>query len=139
MSDSAARARLDRWKQSLLDPNERLLDLGDSGIPIAGDPIRLAFTLAAGGGLALEDSPLAEAELWPRLTVLRRATRAAERDGEHVLWLALGLLTWSDGEGTTRTAPLVLWPVEIEKGTSPRIVGAADKRPRINDMLFTAH
>jgi hypothetical protein len=135
VSDSAARARLDRWKQSLLDPNERLLDLGEAGISIPADPIRLAFTLAAGGGIPFDTVPLASDELADRLAQLRRLARAAHSDGEHVLWLALGLLTWSDGEGATRVAPLVLWPVEIERG-EPRIIAAPDKRPRVNDMLL---
>jgi very-short-patch-repair endonuclease len=136
VSDSAARARLDRWKQSLLDPNERLLDLGDAGIPFAVDPIRLAFTLAAGGPLSFDSVPLGPDELAERLGQLRRAARAALDDGEHVLWLALGLVTWSDDEGTTRIAPLVLWPVELDHAGSGRIVAAADKRPRVNDMLL---
>ena len=149
MSESAARARLDRWKQSLLDPNERLLDLGDEGVPIAIDPVRLAFALAAGSGLAIEAGndaafdtgrlrvAVPAGELDARLTKLRRTARAALGDGEHVLWLALGLLTWSDGEGTSRVAPLLLWPVELQRGDgSLRLVAAADKRPRLNDMLL---
>ena len=147
MSDSAARARLDRWKQSLLDPNERLLDLGEVGIPIAADPVRIAFALAGGSGFGFETGEpgvdtgrirvaLDERELESRLRELRRSARTALADGEHVLWLALGLLTWSDGEGTSRIAPLVLWPVELERGDTLRLVAATDKRPRVNDMLL---
>ncbi|HEY5950943.1 MAG TPA: DUF4011 domain-containing protein, partial [Kofleriaceae bacterium] len=149
MSDSAARARLDRWKQSLLDPSERLLDLAEQGLPIALDPVRLAFALAAGSSFCFEAGrdpafdtgrlrvALHADELESRLGQLRRASRAASVAGEHVLWLALGLLTWSDGEGTSRVAPLVLWPVELERADgSLRLSTAADKRPRVNDMLL---
>lgn len=151
MSDSAARARLDRWKQSLLDPTERLLDLGEEGIPIALDPVRLAFSLAAGSGFVLEAAAegavdggrirvaLPAAELDARLTQLRRTARAAATDGAHVLWVALGLVTWNDGESTSRTAPLLLWPVALERtDTGLRMVAAAQLRPRLNDMLVEA-
>ena len=47
----AARARLDRWTQSLLERADRLLDLADHGIPIPGDPIRLVFALVGGTGV----------------------------------------------------------------------------------------
>src|SRR5690242_12162554 len=77
VSDSAARARLDRWKSSLLDPNERLLDLNEAGIPIAVDPVRLAFQLAAGGAFSLSETALAPDELSVRLRELRRAAHAA--------------------------------------------------------------
>ena len=141
----AARARLEYWKQSLLDPSDRLLDIGDDGIPIWIDPVRLAFSLAAGGALSFESDAepgfdagrirvqLPPAELARRLDVLHRAARAATAEREHVLWLALGLLTWLDGTNTTRVAPLVLWPVELKRGT---LVAAADRRPRLNDMLL---
>ena len=110
--DIAARARLEQWKQSLLDPADRLLDLGEHGIPIALDPVRIAFALAAGSGFTFEAGAdaafavragqlrvaLAEDELALRLKSLRRAA-AAHGDGEQRLWLALGLLVWDDNEG----------------------------------------
>jgi hypothetical protein len=130
VSDSTARARLDGWKQSLLDLDDRLVDLGDEGIPIGGEPIRLAFQLAAGGRLDVQAEPGV-------LARLRRAARASLADGEHVLHVALGLLTWSDGEGTARTAPLLLWPVELRREHGVyQVSSAADRRPRLNDMLL---
>ncbi|HEU4611583.1 MAG TPA: DUF4011 domain-containing protein, partial [Kofleriaceae bacterium] len=149
MSDSAARARIDRWKQSLLDPDERLLDLGDHGVPISMDPVRLAFALAAGATFGLEAGTdpafdtgrlriaLPADELARRLSELRRAEQRATSDGEHVLWLALGLLTWGDAEGGTRVAPLVLWPVRLEPiDGGLRLVAMRERRPRLNDMLL---
>ncbi len=125
MIDPAARARLDSWKQSLLDPADPLLDLGEDGLPMRGDPVRLAFVLGAGGGLEL-DIP----DVW--LAPLRRAARDARADGDHVLWLALGMLTWDRG----RVAPVVLWPVEL--ASDGRLVQAAERAPRINDVLARA-
>lgn len=148
MSDFAARARLDRWKQSLLDPNERLLDLGDEGIPIAIDPVRVAFALAGGSSFALESGdpaftggcirvPLPGPELDARLTQLRRAARSALAGGDHVLWLALGLFAWKDSEGTSRLAPLMLWPVELRHADdATRLAAAVDQRPRLNELLI---
>ncbi|NVB81783.1 MAG: DUF4011 domain-containing protein, partial [Kofleriaceae bacterium] len=150
MIDPAARARLDRWKQSLLDPTDRLMDIGDDGIPLYVDPVRIAFSLAAGSGFAFESGTdpvfdtgrlrvaLPAEDLERRLVMLRRAARAAVADGEHVLWLALGLVTWTSGEGASRVAPLALWPVELEAAESGslRLVAAADMRPRVNDMLL---
>jgi hypothetical protein len=52
--DTTARARLDRWMQSLLEARDPLLDGAESAIPLPGDPVRLAFALAAGGAFALE-------------------------------------------------------------------------------------
>jgi hypothetical protein len=123
--DPAARARLDSWKQSLLDPADLLLDLADHGLPMRGDPVRLAFVLGAGGGLEL-DVP----DVW--LAPLRRAARDARADGDHVLWLALGMLTWDRG----RVAPVVLWPVEL--ASDGRLVQAAERAPRVNDVLAHA-
>ena len=37
---------------------------------------------------------------------------------------------------SSRLAPLVLWPVQLEAGPKPRLVSAPDARPRVNDMLL---
>jgi very-short-patch-repair endonuclease len=143
--DPAARARLERWKLSLLDlsAGNRLLDAARTrtGVPLPGaDVVRLAAALAAGdafsleaapeagaapgaagpatGGLALHRlaAPLAPAELARRLTTLRRTARAQLADGGvHTLWLALGLLHWCDADGVAHPAPLWLYPVELER------------------------
>lgn len=118
--DTAARARLDRYKQSLLDPTDRLLDIADAGIPIASDPVRIAFTLGSGTPVSVAGD----------LAAFARDARVASLGGEHVLWLALGLLAYNGGE---RTAPLVLWPVDIAAG---KLVSAG--KPRVNDMLLEA-
>ncbi len=125
MLDPAARARLERWKLSLLDLSaaNRLLDVkdGKTTIPLpAVDPVWLAaaladgaaFTLAAdpevrdagdargardAGGAGILRSPLAAPELARRLVAIRRAARAQLADGGvHTLWLGLGLLTWCE-------------------------------------------
>jgi hypothetical protein len=104
----------------VIDPTDPLLDLGDAAVPIVGDPVRLAFVLAAGGGLELPIEP-------SRLALLRRA----RRDGEQGLWLALGALAYG-----TRVAPIVVWPVEL--ADDGRLVHARGRAPRINDVLVAA-
>jgi hypothetical protein len=112
--------QLDHWKASLLDPCDPLLDLGAAGgLPVAGDPIRLAFVLGAGGGLELD----APAE---RIAPLRRAARDAS---DCALWLGLGLMVWD----RARIAPIVMWPVEL--APDGRIVTARGLAPRLNDLL----
>jgi hypothetical protein len=118
--------RLDTWKESLLDPTDPLLDLGAAGgMAMAGDPIRLAFVLGAGGGLEI-DAPE------PRFAPMRRAARDARADGDHALWLGLGLMVWDRG----RIAPVVLWPVEV--AGDGRLVHADGRAPRLNDVLAHA-
>ena len=83
------------------------------GIPIAGDPVRLVFSLVGGSryldragevaGLEAGESasrcrPPARREV----AGLRRAARDALADGEHVLWLAIGVLAWTDGDRRER-------------------------------------
>ena len=152
MSDQTARARLERWKQSLLDSRDRLVDVGDTGITLAIDPMRIAFSLAAGSMLALEpgETPglengrlrvtLPKAELDRQLSLLRRDVRAARIDADHVLWLGLGMVTWPDETGAPRTAPLACWPVEIVTGLDggPRLRTAEDLQPRANHVLLEA-
>ena len=161
MIDPAARARLDRWKLSLLDLTaaNRLLDVkdGKTTIPLPSvDPLRVSAALAEGAGYTIVSdaeggatdagrlrSPLARAELAHRLTAIRRAARAQLAEGGvHTLWLGLGLLTWCDtdaatGEAIARTAPLALWPVELERtaGGALLLVEAAGLEPRFNLTL----
>ena len=77
---------IDRWKQSLVQSPDLLLDVGEQGVPIAVDPVRIAFALAGGSLFPLEASELA---------ALRKVDE---------LWLGLGLLTYGEG----RVAPLAL-------------------------------
>ncbi|HEY1557130.1 MAG TPA: DUF3320 domain-containing protein [Kofleriaceae bacterium] len=136
--------RLVDWKQSLWDPTDRLLDQRDDGVPIAVDPVRLAFALAAGGALAVDagvsglDAGRLRVALGPdtlarELALLERAAREGAADGEHVLWLALGELTWTDAAGAARSSPLALWPVEL---VAARLAPAAGCAPRANDALL---
>ena len=124
---------------------------GKTLIPLPGaDPVKLALTLAGGGAFAFEAGcdpavengwlrvPLTTPELERRLTAMRRAAKRelAER-GLHVLWLALGSLTWLDADGVAHTAPLALWPAELEHATGAgmRLVGRDGIEPRINQAL----
>ena len=132
--DNAALARLSRWTQSLFDKADRLLDLADHGISIPGDPVRLVFSLVGGSKL-----PLAEATE-PALVALVRAGRDALADGEHVLWLTVGAITYLDREGQVHTAPLVLWPVALERdGAIIKLVAAPERSPRLNDALIAKY
>ncbi len=127
--DTAARARLDRWTQSLLDRADRLLDLADHGIPIPGDPIRLLFALVGGSRLGVGTDE-------PELAALRRQGRDALADGEHVIWLAIGTLTYLDRDAREHVAPLLLWPVSlIDDDGVIKLVAAPERRPRLNDAL----
>ncbi|MBV8759502.1 MAG: hypothetical protein JO257_19600, partial [Deltaproteobacteria bacterium] len=121
MLDPAARARLDHWKQFLANPADPLIDVGDHGVPIAVDPVRIAFALAGGSLFPLEGSEVAK---------LRR-TPANE------LWLGVGLLTWIDSAHGTRTAPLALWPVVLDS-EEPALRACTLRAPRLNDVLAAA-
>lgn len=128
-------ARLEFWKQLLVEGCAPLLDLDAAAIVALPDvdAVRIAVALAAGSAFTIEAdveaatgpasyevgrlrSPLTGPDLARRLTALRRAARAAETDlGAHALYLGLGVLVWRDATGTTRRAPLWLQPVELER------------------------
>jgi len=113
----------------------------------SGVASRVASDAGGGGGhdAGTLRSPLAAPELAHRLVAIRRAARAQLADGGvHTLWLGLGLLTWcadapdaATGERVVRTAPLALWPVELERtvGGALRLVEAAGLEPRGNLTL----
>ncbi|HSN29710.1 MAG TPA: hypothetical protein VLT45_25660, partial [Kofleriaceae bacterium] len=103
----------------MLDPTDPLIDVGDHGVPIAVDPVRIAFALTGGSLFPLEGSEVAK---------LRRA-------GE--LWLGLGLLTWIDTAHGTRTAPLALWPAVLD-AEEPALRACPVRSPRLNDALVLA-
>ncbi len=147
--DNAAHARLDGWKQSLLAAADRLLDDGTGhGIPIAGDPVRLVFSLVGGSRYLIEPAEvsaleagrirvaLPAAELAAKVAGLRRSARDALADGEHILWLAIGVLSWLDGD-QPKAAPLVLWPMTLDRDAAgiTRLVAAPDRAPRSNAAL----
>ena len=140
---------------SLLDlsANNRLLHLTESRtlLPLPGaDPVKVALTLAGGGAFAFEAGcdpavetgwlrvPLPTPELERDLAIMRRMARSelVER-GVHVLWLALGSLTWVDADGASHLAPLALWPAELEgaNGAGLRLIGRDGIEPRINQAL----
>ena len=130
MIDQAARARLECWKQSILDlsSENRLLDCTDCVAIQDVDPVELAGVLRRGGVFDVK-SQLARA-----LVPIRRAARTQSEDaGVHGLWLALGLLVWCDDVGQPHRAPLVLWPVELD---GSRLVAAgAGAEPCLNHTL----
>lgn len=100
---------MDRWKQSLAQSPDLLLDVGEHGVPIDVDPVRIAFALAGGSRFPLEASELA----------------GLRRSGE--LWLALGLLAVGE-----RLAPVALWPVVLEHA---ELQFDRTRAPRVNDAL----
>jgi hypothetical protein len=102
---------MDRWKQSLAQSPDLLLDVGEHGVPIDVDPVRIAFALAGGSRFPLEASELAG---------LRKV-------GE--LWLALGLLAVGE-----KLAPVALWPVVLEHA---ELQFDRTRAPRLNDALVS--
>ena len=152
LASSAAAGRggsIDRWTQSLRAAADRLLDAADHGVPLAGDPVRLVFSLLNGTRFQIESAAapgleagcikldLPPAELATKVSALRRAARDALADGEHVLWLAIGVLTWTDADAHAHAAPLVLWPVALDRDAAgvTRVVAAPDRTPRTNAAL----
>ncbi|MDB4963878.1 MAG: helicase related protein [Myxococcales bacterium] len=149
------RERVEGWKSSLLDltAGNRLLDAKDGAtcLPLPGvDPVAFAATLAEGAAFAFEAGcdpavdrgwlriPLPTKDLERRLVTIRRTALADLADaGDHTLWLAMGLLTWCEHDGTPHTAPLALWPVELERaaGGGMRLVAADGIAPSLNHLL----
>ncbi|MFT3699520.1 MAG: DUF3320 domain-containing protein [Kofleriaceae bacterium] len=106
-----------------------MLDLADHGVEMPGDPVRLVFSLVGGTKLPVPDG----LALW-------RQGKEALADGEHVLWLAIGALKYLDREGAAHTAPLVLWPVTLERtGTGVKLAVSPDRAPRLNDALIAKY
>jgi hypothetical protein len=139
--DPAAQARLEQWKQLLLDlsAENRLLDVREDASCVAlphpdpGDLVRMVAALATGGSIALDGDELAR-----RVSGLRRALRPHADRGVHALWLALGALVWIDADGTARRAPIALYPVDLilrPEAGAPRLVAAEGLRPRGNPVL----
>jgi hypothetical protein len=152
--DQPARARLESWKTSLVEATRPLVDLdGATSVALPDvDAVRLLFALAGGGAFELVGqgaewsfeagrlrSALPADELARRTVALRRAHRASRQDrGAHALYLGLGTLAWRDAGGASRTAPLWLQPVELERdGGALRLV--ADRlAPELNTALVDA-
>ncbi|RME71961.1 MAG: DUF3320 domain-containing protein, partial [Planctomycetota bacterium] len=100
------------------------------------DRAALARELAA-GRLPV---PLAEPELERRLRALGRRARALLREqGASPLYVALGLLRWSEDESgePQRFAPLVLVPVELERASARERyrLRRGEDEPRLNRTL----
>jgi hypothetical protein len=164
MTEAGSAPLIDRWKRSLLDLTlrNRLLDARDgrTSVALAGcDPVALAALLDGGVELAVDpvaaaptEDEAAEAlarhrvlvavdaaELDRSLVAMARAARESlEEGGAHTLWIALGALRWTDGDGGARHAPLALWPVEVRRartGDRYRLVPTGDE-PRLNETLI---
>lgn len=105
---------------------------------------RAAEALAHAATAALAERrllvPLGAAELDKRLVTIARAAAANLSDGGvHTLWLALGLLEWTEeDDGEKRQAPLALWPVKLSRRSAAERyrLTMADEEPRINETLF---
>ncbi len=130
----------------LLDARDGASCLALDGVEPVSFVTRLAegaaFTFEAGSDPAVELGwlriPLPSQELERRLVAIRRAHRAELTEtGVHSLWLALGLLTWCEADGTAHSAPLALWPAELERSTGGtlRLVAAEGIEPRLNPVL----
>ncbi|MCW5809178.1 MAG: DUF4011 domain-containing protein, partial [Deltaproteobacteria bacterium] len=152
--DPAARARIDQWKLSLLEvvssAEQRLLDaagcVGFSGT----DARAIAAALEAGTSLGVEvegaprgdeqlHSALSRDDLARSLSLLRRELRVVRTDrGAQGLWLALGTLhiPADDARGAASiAAPLVLWPVELERDGSGFRIAPSRRAPIANPLL----
>jgi len=131
--------------------NPVLLDVDEaSSLALPGvEPEELVAALVGGAALAFEagvDGSVATGwlrialptpELERRLARMRRAARSQlVETGTHTLWIALGLLAWTDGD-VVRRAPLALLPVELERaaGGGVRLVAIEGAGLRLNDAL----
>ncbi len=72
--------------------------------------------------------------------IARQARTEVEESGASTLYLAIGLLRWyeSDTSDKPRTAPILLYPVELRRQSARESyrVQARDDEPRLNDTLF---
>jgi hypothetical protein len=150
--NAAARARLEGWKLSLLDlmtSNPLLdaqVDVGNTMLALpATDPVQIAAALASGASFGIEHgmepcfetgrlrTPLGTTELERRLVAMRRAARDhLANGGIHALWLAVGLLHWTEDD-ETHAAPLWLVPVEIDR--TFQLVASQTVAPTFNHAL----
>lgn len=83
-------------------------------------------------------SPLNAEELDARLTALYRQSRSdITEGGTNTLFLAVGLLKWSDGGKIVRRAPLLLFPVKLERtsAASRFRLRFHEDEPRLNQTL----
>src|SRR6188508_1703976 len=106
--------------------------------------VRFGAALASGSSFGFETGmescfdtgrlrvPLGASELERRLVTLRRAARDAAMRGEHVLWLALGMLHWCEADAT-HAAPLWLVPVELDAAN--RLAPVDGVAPTFNHAL----
>ena len=120
--EPAARARIEGWKQSLVDLPA--VDCQTAEVPV--DPLAALAVLERGESV----------EVAGELLGLRRAAAAQLADrGEHVLWLGLGVLAWGD-----ERSPLALWPVEIDQGRVAAVEGCVPRRnPVLVEQLAREH
>lgn len=84
-------------------------------------------------------SPLNAKELDARLTGLHRQSRSdITEGGTNTLFLAVGLLRWADGEKVVRRAPILLFPVKLERtsAASRFRLRFHEDEPRLNQTLI---
>jgi len=89
-------------------------------------------------GIVYSESP--EEDHLKRLTLLlRKGKESFEEGGAHTTYLALGLLRWFEAPGSEleRLAPVLLYPVQLERGTAraPWAFRMADEAPTFNPSL----
>ena len=82
-------------------------------------------------------SPYGEKDVRERLSRIHAAAKAGEENGEGLLYITLGLLKWTDNDGRTVYAPLILMPAEtVARSVNDDItVKARDAEPIINRTL----
>ncbi|MEU4238535.1 DUF4011 domain-containing protein [Actinoplanes sp. NPDC026619] len=148
--NSQVRAALRSWRDGLvnLDAGNRLINFRrtETGtVEIAGPPPAVIVGALRSGG---EHGFAGEGEFFRTGlnasalgTVLRRLMRKARQDfldrGVDALHLAIGMLHWSDEEGTAYESPLLLLPVELTAdgpADLPRLRGRDDD-PVVNPAV----
>jgi very-short-patch-repair endonuclease len=131
---------LGRLEDALASEGSLLLQHKPARLPTepgAGDQVRALVKEHQARGVALTDAPPADHDR--RLLELWRQSRAAyEESGAILLYLTLGMLKWTEpaAAGQPRYAPLVLVPVELERGANSWRLKRADDDTRVNITLL---
>lgn len=152
-------ARLDRWRRNLIDTSlrNRLINFKETAgclRLVSPDPQSIHHRLVVSRGTfdigstpaseGASDSgdrlqPGQEGQVVERsLLALRLKARTAQREqGVNILFISIGVLEWQDLDGQKVRSPLLMVPVELQRGgpLQPYKVSALDEQVVMNPIL----